>query len=201
MAREAQKVTTDGVWYAPDIDGNRDDPDPFEVFIHPMTAGDMKRVERGMGEYTAGKINFAERGQKQVREIISKCVTDARGYSIWNTKTGEKITPRNGAALYAAIMDHGDDKEASILDDVFQAIKDASHLKAGLRETLRLRFGSPVPVTQSHGAGAASAVVERTHPGQTQTTQHGGIVGTVMMSPTPQPDGAGIIHFGGAHGQ
>jgi hypothetical protein len=134
MPRERQGTDGDEVVFVPSIDDNRDDADPFTVTIKPMTAGEMLRMERGLGEFTTTKINFSERAQAHVKSVFEARVVRVYGYTIIHPKTGARICPRNGAELYAAIMDFGDDKEASIIDEIVSAIKDTSKLKDGLRE-------------------------------------------------------------------
>ncbi len=137
MAREAKGTIVDEAEYIPIVDNNREDPDPFGVSLLPMTAAESNELQRTLGELTGAKINFTERAQKAVRKIFEKRVLRVWNYSIPHIKTGERIRPQNGIGLYLAIMEHGDEKEAEIIDDIVQAVKDQSHLRAGLRETLR----------------------------------------------------------------
>jgi hypothetical protein len=141
MPRERKGTADDEMVFIPSIDGNRDDPDPFTVTIKPMTAGEMLRIERSLGDFTSAKINFAERAQTQVKSLLSSRVVSVHGYTVTHPKTGERVCPRNGAELYAAIMSYGDDKEASIIDEIVAAIKDVSKLKEGLREQLGSQSG------------------------------------------------------------
>lgn len=184
MGRDVKQIVTGGVWYTPDIDNNRDDPDPFEVFIHPLSAGDMKVVEAGMGHFTGAKINFTERAQAQIRSVFSKYVTEVHGYAIRHNKTGERIEPRNGVALYTVIMDHGDDDESKVIDDIYAALKSVSHLREGLRETLRSRSTSLPAAIALHGNGVASAVDARTQAVSSEETPKNGASETAMEKPT-----------------
>ena len=184
MGRNTKQIITEGTWFVPDIDNNRDDPEPFEVFIHPLSAGDMKTVEAGMGAFTSAKINFTERAHTQIKKVFAKYVTDVRGYSICHHKTGDRIEPRNGAALYNAIMDHGDDDEAKIIDDIYSALKSASHLREGLREILRLRSDSFPTRTEPHGNGVASVVDARTPVASSETMPRNGASGIATEKQT-----------------
>lgn len=134
MAREARGTVDDEVDFIPSIDGNRDDPDPFTVTIKPLTAGELAKIERGMGNFSGHKVNFTERAQAHVKMIFERRVVSVRGYSIVHPKTGAKIEPKTGPELYTAIMDHGDDHETDIIDEIVAAVKDASKLREGLRE-------------------------------------------------------------------
>ena len=141
MARNIA-VDLEEVDYVPDIEDNRNDPDPFVVRIKPMTAAEMKMLERSMGEMTAGKAaNFLERADKVARAIFKRCVVSVRGYTA-RSKDGTVMTPSTGVELYDAVNSCGDPAESAVIDDIYAAIKDHSHLRAGLPEVLRSRSGS-----------------------------------------------------------
>lgn len=157
MAREVLKIITEPVEYVPLIDGNRDDPDPFRVWLTPMTAAEMGAAERSMGQFSGGKVNFTERAQRQLRTILCEHITRVYGYTIPHKDSGARLAPINGTELYDAIWVHGDDHEASILGDIYNALRDQSHLREGLWERLRSQPGSRAPATPLSGGAASGA--------------------------------------------
>lgn len=156
MAREVQEAMLGETEYIVDIDDNRQDEDPFGVVLLPMTAAEVNAIERSAGEFTGGKINFTERAQLQVREIFAKRVVRVWNYSIPHKKTRERIRPQTGLGLYLAILEHGDEHESKVIDDIVQAVKLQSHLRKGLRETLSSQSDAQVLAMMS-GAGAAGS--------------------------------------------
>jgi hypothetical protein len=147
MARQAKAALIDVVEYVPNIENNRQDPDPFVVGLEPMTGDELKAFERVMGEMSGGKINFTERAQKLVENIFAKRVKWAKNYSIPHKRTKERLEPKNGAGLYRAIVENGDELECSIIDDIVEALKNHSHLRTGLLETLRSQSEPPPSAT------------------------------------------------------
>lgn len=163
MAREGKKAITDVVEYVPEIDNNRDDPDPFVVDIRPMLGEDLRELERSMGDFTGAKVNFTERAQKKAKEMFGKYVPGVRGYAIAHRLSGEMIRPRTGAGLYQVLTEHGDEHEQTIISDILEAVKNQSKLRAGLRETLRSR-SEQASTAPASGGTAAGGVDEKKPP-------------------------------------
>lgn len=141
MGRTFKPITESEVEYAPDIADNRDDPEPFIVRLLPMTAAEVKDLERSMGDFTAAKMNVLDRATKHIRDVFKKRVVGVSRYSIMSRK-GEVVEPKTGIELYEAIIEHGDAKEATVIDDIYEALRDHSKLRAGLPEALRSRSES-----------------------------------------------------------
>ena len=143
MARVIKRID-DATWYVPEIDDNRTDPDPFMVLITPLSGVEMRKLERaGMGKLTRnrGEINFLKRAQDTQEKIISEKVLDVKNYSVLNPTTNEVLTPANGSDLVKAVLLAGA-KEIEILDDILEAMKDASRLDEGVLENLKLQSDS-----------------------------------------------------------
>lgn len=152
MGRVARTIMKEPAWYVPDIEDNRADPDPFRVQISPMSGAELNELEATQGKFTKGaSVNFVKRGQLIVERLFSNRVHAVEGYSI----AGE--TPKDGAALYRAIMTHGDESEVAIIDDIVDAVKNASKLDDGLLEKLTSQSGSQHPETRSSGGAARDA--------------------------------------------
>lgn len=180
MARQAKTIVKEPVWYVPDIEDNRADPDPFRVQISPMSGAELNELEATQGKFTKGDINFIKRGQTLVERIFSNRVLKVEGYAI----AGK--TPTNGKELYQAIMGHGDESERSIVDDIVEAIKSASKLDEGLLGNLKSQSVSPPEEVQNSGGAASDAA------GKTETaslmTQPDATRATVTPNPIPVSD-------------
>jgi len=161
MARNANTKTREVEEYIPDVETNRDDPDPFAVGIEPATATEMAAVERGLADMSGRSNNYIARAQRKVRDLFVAKVKWVRNYTITHRKTGVVIEPKTGAQLFDAIMEHGDDTESKIIDDIVEAIKDCSHLRRGLPEALRSQSGQASSAVTPSKDGAVSAVDEK----------------------------------------
>ena len=161
MARVIKRTET-ATWYVPDIDDNRSDPDPFKVLIVPLSGVELRRLERvGMGKITRGRteVNFMKRAQETQEKILAEKVLEVEGYSIENPTTGDVISPTDGTSLVRAVLMAGA-KEVEILDDILEAMKDASCLEEGILENLILRSDSVLAETPTPGNGAAQNAKE-----------------------------------------
>lgn len=140
MARNVSLFTgnTDLVTYIPDVDNNRDDPDPFYVKIAPMTAAEFNqimsistaRTKKGDKNSVVSFIENKLWATKQ--QVISKRVIEVGNYTV-HTREGTILEPKNGEALVDAVL-CADASELVILDDIFNAITDHSKLSEGLRK-------------------------------------------------------------------
>jgi hypothetical protein len=128
----AVKPILEPVWYAPDIDGNRSDPDPFRVRLQPLTAAAALELQRehsaGVSQKTTGQDLIA-RAEILQRRVFERCVLEVKGYSL-AAPTGT-ITPRTGAELFDTIQRAGAG-EAEIIEDVYLAARGGAHLESGL---------------------------------------------------------------------
>jgi hypothetical protein len=117
MARNI-KALEDLVWYIPDVDDNRSDPEPLRVQLQPMLAHDWRAVERGMGTPTGKKTNFVARAQAMMERVISSNVKAVENYSVGSKQitTGEEL------------FKHG---EKDVVEDVYRALSDISLLNDG----------------------------------------------------------------------
>lgn len=182
MAR-VSKFSNEAKWYAPDIDDNRQDPDPFKVKIEPMTAREFNALQReafGQGITKAG--NFLEKAEGIKESVIKKRVVDVYGYSV-ETPAGV-VVPHNGAELYSAVLQAGAN-ELVILDDIFAAIQSASVLEAGLVGKSSAQSGSSTQETKENGAGDAANAGEMKQQPQTCQSQSGEGLGIATTSQTP----------------
>jgi hypothetical protein len=158
MAR-AVETYSEAVWYAPDIDGNRGDPEPFAVKIKPMTARDAAAIERAIA---SGKVlgatdgEIAERVAAIEREFVVRQVVEVTGYSVTDEATGETLRPTNGEQLIAAV-DRAPASERVVLRDIVAAIDSRSHLSEGYRGKSVAPSDSGQAATQVGSGVAANA--------------------------------------------
>lgn len=188
MAR-VSKFSNEAKWYAPDIDDNRNDPDPFKVKIEPMTAREFNALQREAfgGGMTKGS-NFLEKAESIKESVIKKRVVDVYGYSV-ETPTG-RLTPRNGAELYSAVLQAGAN-ELVILDDVFAAIQSASHLEAGLVGKSSGPLDSSTGEISGNGDGGVASADETKAQTQTCQSQSADALETATSLQTPVPTTTG----------
>lgn len=149
MARVA-KHREDATWYVPDIDDNRDDPEPFMVLISPLSGADMRKLEQtGLGKLTkkgTADINFMLRAQQLQERIIKERVNDVKNYAVMIEGTDQVLEPKNGAELIKAVMSAGA-SEAGIIDDIVEALKDSSTLSEGTLGNLKPQSDSQTAET------------------------------------------------------
>ena len=105
--------------YTPKAMGNREDPDPTTVEIQPMNAAELREFQRRFGPAMRGK-NADQHAVKLVRKLLCDRVRAVRNcYFQGEITTGDELAERGPSAL---------------IDDVFTAIVDLSHLQEGLRK-------------------------------------------------------------------
>ena len=137
MARVVKRIE-DSTWYVPDVEGNREDSDPFAVLLSPLSGAEMRRLEQsGMGKITKskGQINFMKRAQEIQEKIISERVLEVKNYSIQDPD-GEVFSPSNGEELIKAIL-FAPPSEGEILEDILEALKGSSKLDEGVLGNLK----------------------------------------------------------------
>ena len=132
MARVIKRIE-DTTWYVPDIGDNRDDEDPFMVLLSPLSGSEMRKLEQaGMTNLTKnrGQVNFYKRVQDIQERIVKERVVEVKNYAV-QCKDGSILEPKNGSELLEAVLLVGA-SEAEVIDDIVEALKDASRLEEGL---------------------------------------------------------------------
>jgi hypothetical protein len=135
-------------WYVPDIDGNREDPDPFAILISPMSGAERASLER-----SAVMLEPGANGETTVAARVRDRVIEVRGYRVTNVHTGRVITPTTGAGLVEAIA-ASPATEHGLVSLIVAAIQSRSVLTEGARKNLPWLCDSGPAVT-SPGAGAS----------------------------------------------
>ena len=173
MGRKVSRAhAEDRVRYVPDIDENRDDPDPFWVEIEPMDGVELRRVQRSKAGEIKKKVTLDRLMAKDeaIREdIIRSRVVAVHGYAIRDARSGDIVEPRNGKELVAAITAEGTPPaEYAIIDDIYQAILSESQLTEGLLGKLQsVSAGSSVETQPEKGGGVLTVAGDNS---QTRTT-------------------------------
>ena len=182
MARQVAAVPSTwrerGVRYVPDIDQNRADPDPFWVLLRPLTANESASIHSaeaarhlkvrfdGASGATIDRATEAAEWvaatEAAMSKAISVAVIEVHGYSGRNVDTGEIITPRNGAELVAFIEGHAWDSERAVVQDLYRAVTERSHLERALGEASASRSSTSTPETQVSSGVALGAAAPHT---------------------------------------
>jgi len=141
--------------YIPDVGDNRLEETPMSVEIRAMSTAEYKAVQRRWGPKLQGKQALG-RAQRMVEKIIAERVRDVRHCIVVNHTTGDEVIPKTASDL----LEHA---PASLIDDIFAAIIDASHLSAGLRKNLQRQSDSssrtipPSPGTAENASGRVAS--------------------------------------------
>ena len=158
MARIAKgAVAEESTWYVPDVEDNRDDPEPFMVLLSPLSGTEMRKLEQSMlGKITRnrGEVNFLKRAQDVQEKIIKTRVLEVKNYGVRDAVTSDVFTPKDGAELLKAVLKSGA-SESEIIDDIIEALKDMSRLEEGLLGNLNSQSDSSQAETKKPGSGAA----------------------------------------------
>jgi len=182
MARVA-KLETEARWYAPSIDNNREDPDPFKVKLAPLTAREWAALQREAFSGNITKNGKLLQGAESMQErVIKRCVLDVYGYGI-QCRDG-LITPRNGEELIDAVY-RGPAGEAEVLDDIFLALQNASALEAGLVGKSSGPLDSSTQQISGNGTGDVQSVDEKSAQSLTCQSESGEKSATATASQTP----------------
>lgn len=175
MARQVESIPSSwreqGIKYVPDLEGNRQDPDPFWVRLRPLTANESMRIHsaqamRGLrvrfdadGKVETGgeahDVWLASEAAKA--QVIRTAVLEVGGYRGRHGETGEVIEPKTGAELMDFIEQHAWESEAAVVEDLYRAVTDRSHLERALGECSASRSGGSIPATPASGGPAPDA--------------------------------------------
>ena len=79
------------------------------------------------------------------------------GYRGRHGETGELIEPKTGAELMDFIEQHAWESEAAVVEDLYRAVTDRSHLERALGECSASRSGGSIPATPASGGPAPDA--------------------------------------------
>jgi hypothetical protein len=171
MPRQIETAKATAVWYTPDIDDNRDDPEPFRVVLTPLTVRQKRELDTAAqvsalkGEDVdeiAGDVIF-----RAIRDQVSRVV----GYEVRNVVTGDIVAPHDGATLVNAVLD-APAREGAVLNDIYAAIVNASHLAKGVSGNFGGPLGSSAPTTQPvEPQGNGPATTAETQPPEPETNE------------------------------
>jgi hypothetical protein len=157
------------VWYVPDIDGNREDPDPFAVLVEPLSGAEMAQLEMASSDFAGDSIIGRVHAVEEL--IATRRIKDVRGYSVLDADSGKVVTPKTGAELVAAIK-MASAAERNVLREIVNAVQSYSQLKEGLlgKSISPLDSGSQAINAPGIGAAAsASASLTATNSEQSET--------------------------------
>ena len=158
MARIAKGAAAEeSTWYVPNVEDNREDPEPFMVLLSPLSGTEMRKLEQSMlGKITRnrGEVNFLKRAQDVQERIIKTRVLEVKNYGVQDANTGKVFMPKDGAELLQAVLMSGA-SESEVIDDIIEALKDMSRLEEGLLGNLSLQSDSSQAETKPLGDGAA----------------------------------------------
>jgi len=125
MAREAV-FQEDRAWYVPDIDDNRDDPEPMRMLIEPMSTSEARRLSNRIYSFTKKKRGEIHRTRALIEKIISTRVIQVENYSITVKSNGQK--KRHIIKTGQDLAEWG---EEAVITDVMKAIQDSSSVEEG----------------------------------------------------------------------
>lgn len=140
----------DWVEYIPDIHENRLEAEPMTVEIQSLSTGEYKAIQRRWGPRLQGKQALT-RAQRMVEKIITDRVRNIRLLKVRNHETGEILDVKTPAQL----LEHA---PPALIDDIFAAIVDSSHLSAGLKKKSHSRSDSSTrEIHRSDGTAIAAS--------------------------------------------
>ena len=156
--RTVRQIDTEAVWDVPDIDDNRQDPDPMKVKIRPLTARDKARIEhKVMVDAVRNSQEITEQHDSIMRMLVADAILEVTGY-IAIDKDGKRKEIKTGNELVDAVM-AGPPTEARLLDDIYFALIDLSRLNDGVAKNSSGLPGSSSPQTTSPGPPTDGGVV------------------------------------------
>lgn len=169
MGRNVSKPE-DWVTYVPNVEDNRDDPDPLTVEIKHLTSEQHRAYTRGLLS-GKGLRDPGKRSQQIVARIFASCVRSVRNYVL----NGEPIT--TGKDLF----ERG---ETLVIDDVYEAITSLSVLNEGmLGKSSSRSVSTPPGIAMSQGGAAGDAGVLSAPSAHTPQRQIAALPATVTGSP------------------
>ena len=154
------------MWYTPDIDDNREDPEPFEVLISPLSGKEMRQLRSTLRLHSTSLesediMQAAERREEELKSlVVSKHVHNVRGYEAQHIVTGEVIEPKNGEELVSVILESHPD-ELLVLMDVYEAIYKSSTLSDDAKKKQASQLGLLRQETQEDKHGDAQNAEEK----------------------------------------
>lgn len=191
MAREVCGAREDAEWYVPEVDDNREDENPFRVFILPMLGRDLKKLEHQNIQRLNPKKNkdalgaWDQRQWEIKKRVLVERVLEVEGYAV-RRPTGEVFRPRNGKELWEAVLMTGS-SELAVIEDIFEAIQDMSKLEEGLKKNSSSPSDSSSAETASDGGGAAQSAKETTTQTKTTSGNHETATVTTPIPESPSP--------------
>lgn len=128
-------------WFTPELPGlrhpdgskNREAAKPVKVLLRPIDDRRMKKIRNAAGNFTRAdrEVNLAERGQDVRNRMLRACVVEIVGLEL-DAPDGSTVEPRDADALIKALDHASPAVSEAILDELLEAIQDASKLRAGL---------------------------------------------------------------------
>lgn len=112
-------------WYTPEAHDNRKDPEPFRVFISPITAAELATLEQDASGVTELAGNFGGQLNFTRRALFDRHVHDLTGYE-------SKSAPKTGAHLFDSLMACDPAWARPIIHEICDAIANYGKLKAGV---------------------------------------------------------------------
>ena len=137
-------------WHIPDVDDNKEDPEPFRVLISPLSGKEM-RVLRSSLKLNATSLESddlmqaAERREEELKAlVVCEHVHSVEGFFAQHVQTGETVEPKDGSKLVECILDSHPD-ELLVLTDIYEAILGCSSLNedAKKKQNSQLDLQSP----------------------------------------------------------
>lgn len=178
MARQVASIPSSwreqGIRYVPDVDGNRQDPDPFWVRLRPLTANESMRIHSAQA-MRGLRVRFDAEGKVETggeahdvwlaseaakAQVIRTAILEVGGYSGRHGETGEVIQPKTGAELMDFIERHAWQSEAAVIEDLYRAVTDRTHLEASLGEASASRSATSSRETLASGGRAPDAAAQ-----------------------------------------
>lgn len=181
-------------WYVPDIDDNKQDPDPFQVLISPLSGKDLRQLRSSLKLKATSLENddlmqAAERREEELKGlIVAQHVHEVKGYIAQNVSTGAITEPSSGSELVECILS-SHPEELAVLADIYEAILKSSKLSEDVKKKQSLQSGLPVPVMPEDKAGDAQNAEAQTF--QVKTTS-GNSATVTMIQPSEASVSTGL---------
>lgn len=164
MKLSAKKTTG---WYAPDrLDskgGRNRESREREAFIVPANSGRLEEIRSTEVGLATGDLSTRAAqitlGLSLRNRTVAECVRDLKGY-VNELEDGTSVVLKTGPELVAAILETSDESAVEELDDLYEAIKDASKLSEGLRSELRRPSERSPPSPEISADGVVIGVAE-----------------------------------------
>lgn len=160
-------------WYAPvTVDGNQESRE-FEIEIAPMTVDEYSALERELLRITLSGDKKSEPAPSIVEETVRRRSRGVRGWISVDFKTGAEHEVTTGKEWVAAVGGAVEPDDKAILDDVYRAIRSASHLEKGLAkksDRSHAQASSPTNTSSDGGAPAAAEKIGAPSPASQKLT-------------------------------